>query len=108
MASKALLMSNVIRSVLCGGLSELMPSKIFCVRSIRRVFVECSGLKPCCVLTRGMCGVISFSMRRSMTLDGVQRSVIGRCDDGSVGFLFGLGFVMIFPCFQMLGIVLCE
>ena len=43
-----------------------------------------------------------------MTLEGVQRSVIGRCDAGSVGSLFGLANVIILPCFQMLGIVLCE
>ena len=54
MASNALLMSSVTRSVLCAGLTELMPSKTFCVRSVRRVFVECSGLKPCCVGARGM------------------------------------------------------
>ena len=40
MASKALLMSSVTRTVLCGGLSELMPSKTLCVMSVRRVFVE--------------------------------------------------------------------
>ena len=54
MASKALLMSNVARSVLCGGLAELMPSKTLCVRSARRVFVECNGLKPCCDVAKGM------------------------------------------------------
>ena len=37
-------MSSVARIVLCGGLAELMPSKTFCVMSVRRVFVECSGL----------------------------------------------------------------
>ena len=89
-------MSSVISNVLCGSLDELMPSKTLCARSARRVFVECSGLKPCC------------RMRRSMTLEGVQRSVIGRYDAGSVGSLFGLGMVMILPCFQMLGMVLCE
>ena len=30
MASKALLMSSVTRSVLCAGLAELMPSKTLC------------------------------------------------------------------------------
>ena len=54
MASNALLMSIVTRSVLSGGLGELMPSKTLCVRSVRRVFVECSGLKPCCEGARGM------------------------------------------------------
>ncbi len=77
MASKALLMSSVTKSVLCAGLAELMPSKTFCVRSARRVFVECSGLKPCCDVAKGMCGVVICSARRSVTLEGVQRSVIG-------------------------------
>ena len=54
MASKALLISSVTRSVLCGGLVELMPSNILCVRSVRRVFVECRGLKPCCEEARWM------------------------------------------------------
>ena len=91
MASKAFLTSIVTRSVLCGGLVELMPSNILCVRSVRSVFVECSGLKPCCVAARGMCGVVSFKMRRSVILEGVQRSVMGLCEDGSVGSLLGLG-----------------
>lgn len=108
MASKALLMSSVANSDLCGGLAELMPSKALCVRSVRRVFVECSGLKPCCVGARGRSGVISCNTRRSMTLEGEQRSVMGRCEEGSVGSLLGLGNVMMIPCFQMSGIVLCE
>ena len=37
-------MSSVTRTVLCGGLAELMPSKTLCVMSVRRVLVECSGL----------------------------------------------------------------
>ena len=108
MASKVLLMSNVTRSVLCGGLSELMPSKILCVRFVRRVFVECSDLKPCCDSARGIYGVTRCRIRRSMILEGEQRSVIGRCDAGTVGSLLGLGIVIIFPCFQMLGKMLCE
>ena len=108
MASKALLMSSVTRSVLCAGLAELMPSKTFCVRSVRRVFVECKGLNPCCVGARGMCGVVICKINLSVTLEGVQRSVIGRCEEGSFGSLLGLGIVMMIPCFQMLGIVLCE
>ena len=57
MASKALLMSSVTRSVLCGLLvlwCVLIPSCILCVRSVRRVFVECRGLKPCCEGERRM------------------------------------------------------
>lgn len=107
MASKALLMSNVARSVLCGGF-ELMPSKIFWVRSVRRVFVECSGLKPCCEESKGMCGLVSVRMRRSATLEGVHKRVMGRWEEGWRGSLLGLGMVIMVPCFQMLGIVLCE
>lgn len=44
MASKALLMSIVISSVLCGGRLELMPSCIFCVRLVSSVVVEWCGL----------------------------------------------------------------
>ena len=106
MASKALLMSNVTSIVLCAGLAELMPSITLCVRSVRRVFVECSGLKPCCVAANGVCGVVSWRIRRSATLEGVQSRVMGRCDEGFVGSLLGLGIVVIVPCFQMLGIVL--
>ena len=106
MASKALLMSNVTRSVLCGGLAVFMPSKVLCVSSVSRVFVEWRGLKPCCEGARGMWGVMLFRMSRSRTLDGVQSRVMGRWEEGSVGSLFGLGKVMIFPCFQMFGIVL--
>lgn len=101
-------MSNVTRSVLCGGLAELVPSKTFCVRSVRSVFVECNDLKPCCDEARGTWGVVSCSISLSVTLEGVQRSVIGRCEEGCVGSLFGLGIVMMIPCFQILGIVLCE
>ena len=47
-------------------------------------------------------------IRRSTTLDGVHRSVMGRWEEGCVWSLLGLGIVMMVPCFQMLGIVLCE
>ena len=52
--------------------------------------------------------MVSCSIRRSATLEGVHKRVMGRWEDGSVGFLLGLGMVMIVPCFQMLGNVLCE
>ncbi len=76
MASKALLMSIVIRSVRCGFL-ELMPSCIFCVRFVSSVVVEWCGLYPCCVGDSGMCGVVMRIISRSTTLDGVQSNVIG-------------------------------
>ena len=41
------------------------------------MFVECFGLKPCWVGDNGMCGIIRFSMSRSMTLKAVLSSVLG-------------------------------
>ena len=49
------------------------------------VLVECFGLKPCCVGDSGMCGVIRFSMSRSMTLKAVLSSVMGLYEVRSVG-----------------------
>lgn len=48
MASKALLLSIVISSVLCDGV-ELIPSYIFCVRFVSKVVLGWCGLYPCCV-----------------------------------------------------------
>jgi hypothetical protein len=53
-ASKALLMSIVARSVQCAVLIELIPLKVCWVRLFDKVFVECNGLKPCCVCASGM------------------------------------------------------
>ena len=64
MASKALLMSAVVKSVLCAGLFELMPSKTCCVRLVSKVFVECNGRNPCCFGARGTSGWIMLSIRR--------------------------------------------
>ena len=47
-------------------------------------------------------------MRRSTTLEGVQRRVMGRWEEGCVGSLLGLRIVMMVPCFQMSGIMLCA
>ena len=77
MASNALLMSIVVKSVLCAALFELMPSKICCVKLVSKVFVECSGRNPCCVGVRGTSGCIMFRIRRSVILDDVQSSVMG-------------------------------
>ena len=76
MVSKALLMSTVVKSALCAGLFELMPSKTCCVRLVSKVFVECNGRNPCCVGARGTSGWIMFSIRHSVILDGVQSSVM--------------------------------
>ena len=64
MASKVLLISTVVKSVICPGLFELMPSKTCCMRFVSKVFVECSGRNPCCVGARGTLGWIIFSIRR--------------------------------------------
>ena len=107
-ASKALLMSNVMRSVLLCGSLWLQPLTMLCVSCVSNVFVECCGLKPCCVDDSGMYGVTMFSMRRSITLKSVLRSVIGLYDDASVGSLFGFRMVMMMPCFQVSAILQCE
>ena len=77
MASKDLLMSTVVKSALCAGLFELMPSKTCCVMLVSKVFVECNGQNRCCVGARGTSGWIKFSIRRSVILDGVQSNVMG-------------------------------
>ena len=51
--------------------------------------------------------MVMLSMRRSMILEGVQRSEIGLYELASVGGLFGLRFVMILPTFHMRGICEC-
>ena len=48
MASSALLMSIVVKSVLCVHLFELIPSKTCCVRLVSKVFV--GGLVETCVV----------------------------------------------------------
>ena len=52
--------------------------------------------------------MILLRIRRSVILDGVLSSVMGRYEEGVVGSLFGLSMVMIVPCFQMLGILQCA
>ena len=77
MASKAWLLSIVISNGSFGGLLELMPSFIFCVRLVSSVVVEWLGLYPCCVGDSGMYGVVILRIKRSTTLEGVQSSVMG-------------------------------
>ena len=71
MASKALLISIAINSVLLCGFLLLKPSVMSCVSFVSSVFVECRDLNPCCVGDSGMSGVMRFSIRRSITLNGV-------------------------------------
>ena len=52
--------------------------------------------------------MILLRIRRSVILDGVLSSVMGRYEDGMVGSLFGFSMVMIVPCFQMVGIRQCA
>ena len=77
MASKALLMSIVVKSILCAGLFELMPSKTCCVMLVSKVFVECDGRNQCCVGASGTSWQIMLSIRHSVILDCVQSSVTG-------------------------------
>ena len=108
MASKALLMSIAISSVLLCGFLLLKPSVMSCVSLVSSVFVECCGLNPCCVGARGMLGDIRFSMSRSITLNGVLSSVIGLYDEASVASLLGFRMAMMMPCFHVLAILHCE
>ena len=86
--SKALLMSIAIIMVLGAGLSWFKPSRIVCVMSVRRVFVECWGLKPCCAGESGMCAEMLFRTSLSSIFAGVQSSAIGLYEAGSVwGFV---------------------
>ena len=55
---------------------ELMPSKTCCVRLVSEVFEECNGQNPCCVGAMGTSGWITFRLRRSVILDGVQSSSV--------------------------------
>lgn len=45
--SKASLKSIVVRSVLKAGFLQLSPSRNVYVMCVRRVLMECLGLKPC-------------------------------------------------------------
>ena len=49
---------------------------------------------------------MSYRTRRFITFEVVQRSEIGRHDDGSMDGLSGLSIGMILASFQMIGIVL--
>ena len=69
------------------------------------VVVECFGLKPCWVGDSGMCGVIRFSMSRSMTLKAVISSVMGLYEVTSVGSLLGLRIATMMPCFHVSAIL---
>ena len=75
--SKALLMSMAASNVLCAGLDWLRPSSVVCVMFVRRVVVECWGLKPCWEGERGMCGVMLFRTSLSSILEGVQSKETG-------------------------------
>ena len=52
--SKALLMSIPAISERGAGVGALGLSSVVCVMLVRRVEVECLGLKPCCEGERGM------------------------------------------------------
>ena len=79
-----------------------------CVICVSNMLVHCFGLKPCWVGDSGMCGVIRFSMSRSMTLKAVLSSVMGLYEVTSVGSLLGLRMVIMVPCFHVSVILQCE
>ena len=70
-ASKVLLMSIAMSSVILCGALWLKPSSMSCVICVSNVLVEFFGLKLCWVGDSGMCGEIS----RSITLKAVLSSV---------------------------------
>lgn len=105
--SKALLMSMAATIVRVAGLFWLRPSSVVCVMFVRRVEVECWGLKPCCVGDSGMCAVMLLRTSLSSIFEGLLRSDIGLYEAGSVGGLFGFSIGIIVASFQVLGIVLC-
>lgn len=105
--SKALLMSIVVIIVRAAGLLELRPSSVVCVMFVRRVEVECLGLKPCCVGDSGMCVSMLFKMSLSSILEGLLSNEIGLYEAASVGGLLGFRIGMILASFQVFGIVLC-
>ena len=68
---------------------------MFCIICASKVFVECFGLMPCWVGDSGICGVIRFSMSRSITLKAVHSSVMGLYEVTSVWSLLGLRMVIM-------------
>ena len=78
------------------------------MRQFCEIIVECCGLQPCWVCDDGICGVIRFSTRRSMTLKAVLSSVMGLYEVKSVGSLLGLRIATMMPCFHVSAILQCE
>lgn len=102
--SKAFMTSTADVSVRGAGLLVLRPSCIVCVMFVRRVVVECLGLKPCCVGDSGMEGFITLRTSLSRILEGFGRSEIGLYEAGCVGDLLGFRMGMILAIFQEFGI----
>ena len=105
--SKALLMSMAAMIVRGAGLLEFRPSSVVCVMLVRREVVECLGLKPCCVLERGMCCVMLFRTSLSSIFEGLQSREMGLYEAGSVGDLLDFRIGIILDSFHLFGIVLC-
>ena len=102
-------MSIAMSSVLMCGALWLKPSSMSCVSCVSNVLVECFGLKPCWVGDSGMCGVIRFSMSRSMTLKSVLSSNKGLYENTNVEFSqLGFRMVTMVPCFHVAVILQCE
>ena len=105
MASTALLMSIVARSVLYAGLGTFRPSCMYCVIVVRSVVVECRALKPSCVGDRGMCDVNVLRISLSRILIGFHKKEIGLYDQNSVGILLRLSMGEVLLLFQMCGVL---
>ena len=105
--SKALEMSMVASRVRAAGFLLLKPSSMSLVMLVRTVVVECWGLKPCCDVSRGMLGLILFSINRSNTLDVVLRSEMGLYESADFGSLFGFRIGIMIAVFHEFGMKLC-
>ena len=55
-----------------------------------------------------MCRLMLVRIALSITLEGVQRSVIGLYEVRLVSGLLGLRIVMILPSFQSVGMIQCA
>ena len=78
--TKVLLISIVAKSVLYAGLGKFRPSCMYCVRVVMNVVVECRALKPCCVVDKGMCGVIVLRINLARIFIGLQNKEVDLYD----------------------------
>ena len=77
-------------------MEEFRPSSTFRDSIVRSIVVEWKTLKLCFVGERGIYVVIVLRINFFRILTGFLNNEICRCDEGSVGFLFGFSMGMIF------------